>query len=114
MRPVQAEVPKATPDDKMKLSQRLTQILGLVGLGLYTPAGQTSRPGWHGRATQPRIGKGRSRGVIVPCTMHVEKFATAEERNDRFRALRASRTARDVTKGYDVDKWYVAWNGKAA
>jgi hypothetical protein len=45
--------------------------------------------------------------------MHVEKFGDKAARDERFRALRSTgSTARDVTKGYDVDKWYVAWNGK--
>lgn len=71
-------------------------------------AGNAQRQG-----TQPRFRNGKRRDVRYPSAMHREEFVTKAERDERYRQLRAIETARDVTKGYDVDKWYVAWNGKA-
>lgn len=80
---------------------------------------ETSLPGW--RTAPPpmrkyRAGHGLSsrKNMAYPCTMHVERFDDKTARDDRFRQLRTSESARDVCKGYDVSKWYVAWNGKAA
>ena len=45
--------------------------------------------------------------------MNIERFDDKAQRDERFRQLRSMPETRDVSKGYDVDKWYVAWNGKA-
>lgn len=63
---------------------------------------------------RPTFRNGKRRNITYPLSMHRETFDTKEKCEERFRELRASDAARDVCKGYDVDKWYVAWNGKAA
>ena len=78
------------------------------GLTAITPVAPNQQ------GTRPRLRNGRRRHIIVPCSMHVEKFDDKTQRDERFRQLRSTKGARDVVKGYDVDKWYVAWNGKAA
>lgn len=99
----------------VNLSAKLQQILAFAGLGyrMFKADGTAPAP-WSGRRTHAKISNGKRRGVRYPCSMHRQDFATSAERNERFRQLRATATARDVTRGYDVDKWYVAWNGKAA
>jgi len=103
VRPVQSESPKPK-----LITAAAKNLMATFERGI-TPLAHGEKGGTRPRA---RLGK-INRGIRYPTAMHREEFATKAERDDRFRILRATEGARDVTKGYDVDKWYVAWNGKA-